>query len=248
MPIHDLSRVDAAYFHSFCLCWKSAIKSSLNNGVLPSSHYALLENQRDGRVPSFADLGEDPPTTPDPGERGALQFVADAPPQTSVHDVCTHPAYAETIITIRRRDHNGVVAVLRIVGSETKRSRYRLGEFVAWTTEVLREGINLLVIDLLPPEQFAAQGIHKAIWDEFVDNDFALPLHKRLTLASYVASPVPEAFVEPTAVGCNLVQMPLFLDSGRYVNVPLELTYQRTFEAEPRRVRDLLKVNPDQRD
>jgi hypothetical protein len=50
MPIHDWTRVDAAQFHSFYLCWTAAIKSALNNGVLPSSYYALTEHHRDVSV------------------------------------------------------------------------------------------------------------------------------------------------------------------------------------------------------
>ena len=34
------------------------------------------------------------------------------------------------------------------------------------------------------------------------------------------------AFIEPVAVGDTLIDMPLFLDPGRYVAVPLEETYR----------------------
>ena len=44
MAIHDWARADAAFFHSFYLSWVSTIRSALNQGLLPSSHYALIEN------------------------------------------------------------------------------------------------------------------------------------------------------------------------------------------------------------
>ena len=43
MPIHDWSRVDAGIFHDFHHAWIEEIKRLLNDGVLPSDHYALAE-------------------------------------------------------------------------------------------------------------------------------------------------------------------------------------------------------------
>jgi len=34
---------------------------------------------------------------------------------------------------------------------------------------LIRQGIHLLVIDLFPPGQRDPQGLHKAIWDEFLE-------------------------------------------------------------------------------
>ena len=42
------------------------------------------------------------------------------------------------------------------------------------------------------------------------------------------------AFVEPVGVGDTLINMPLFLEPGRYVSVPLEETYRTAFESVPR--------------
>ena len=66
-----------------------------------------------------------------------------------------------------------------------------------------------------------------------MDNTFALPPDRPLTLAAYIGGPIPEAFVEPTAVGATLANMPLFLTPGEYVPVPLEATYQSAWEAVP---------------
>ncbi len=240
MAIHDWTRVDAAYFHSFNLTWPSVISGALNNGVLPSSHFAICENQRDGRVPRFVDLGEPKSPWTDPGDQGELRFVEDFPPGTSYHDACFHPEYAEKFLTIRRSEFNDVTAVIRIVTPQTKRSRYRLDQLVAWVVEVLRDGISVLLVDLFRPGLHDPQGIHKLIWDEFIDNGFVLPRELPLSIASYRAKPCPEAFVEPTAVGRDLISMPLFLDSGNYIEVPLEATYLKAFEGEPRHLRDLL--------
>src|SRR5271157_1540601 len=50
--------------------------------------------------------------------------------------------------------------------------------------QILRAGIHLVIVDLFPPGPRDPQGIHKAIWDDFIENDFALPSDRTLTLAS----------------------------------------------------------------
>ena len=52
---------------------------------------------------------------------------------------------------------------------------------------------------------------------------------------------VVRAFVEPVAVGDSLIDMPLYLEPGRHVAVPLEETYRLAFESVPRRWRTVLE-------
>jgi hypothetical protein len=99
--------------------------------------------------------------------------------------------------------------------------------------EFLRAGIHLLVIDLFPASPRDPEGIHKVIWDQFLDDDFMLPPDKPLTLASYIGGPIPETFVNATAVGLPLPEMPLFLTPEEYVPVPLEPTYQSASDEVP---------------
>ena len=73
---------------------------------------------------------------------------------------------------------------------------------------------------------FIPHGIHAAIWNEIdPSSPFAFPDKRHLTAVSYHALRPPVAYVEPMAVGLALPLMPLFLDSNRYVNLPLEPTY-----------------------
>jgi hypothetical protein len=55
-----------------------------------------------------------------------------------------------------------------------------------------------------------------------------------LTLAAYESGLTLRAFVEPVAVGDSLPEMPLFLEFGGYVPIPLEATYRTAFEGMPR--------------
>ena len=53
-----------------------------------------------------------------------------------------------------------------------------------------------------------------------------------------------EAFVEPTAVGTALIEMPLFLTLEVYVPVPLEATYQSAWEGMPAFWRGVVETSP----
>lgn len=106
---------------------------------------------------------------------------------------------------------------------------------------MLFAGIHLLVIDLFPPSKRDPQGIHKAIWDEFMDNDFTLPPDKPLTLTAYIGGVGVECFVQPVAVGSLLPALPLFLTPERYVETPLEETYRSGWEAVPAFWREVLE-------
>ena len=59
--------------------------------------------------------------------------------------------------------------------------------------------------------------------------------------STYQSGSVIREFVEPVSVGDTLIDMPLFLEPGRYVATPLEETYQTAFASVPRRWRTVLE-------
>jgi hypothetical protein len=118
-----------------------------------------------------------------------------------------------------------------------------LRAFVNKAEELLRNSIHLLIVDLFPPGP-RDPGMHKAVWDRFIDNEFVLPADKPLTLAAYAACEYPEAFLEFAAVGARLIDMPLFLTPDVYVLAPLEATYQSAFEGMPAYWREVLNSPP----
>jgi hypothetical protein len=107
---------------------------------------------------------------------------------------------------------------------------------------LLRQKIHLLIIDLFPPGKRDPQGIHKAVWDEFEDDDFELPPATPLTLAAYDAGPPQVAYVEHLAVGDELQDMPIFFRPEHYVPAPLEATYQTTWGVFPKALKGLLAL------
>ena len=110
-------------------------------------------------------------------------------------------------------------------------------DFVDKTIDFISAGIHLLVVDLFPPTPRDPVGIHKAIWDELEDEDFAFPEGKDRTLVSYDAGVEQTAYVEPIGLGDALPDMPLFLSRDLHVMVPLESTYQATWDASPEEMR-----------
>ena len=230
MPIHDWTRVDAGLFHAFHQSWIITLSRALNAGVLPPDYFALPEQSIRGPVLDVLTLklaprhGEPPETSPG-------LAVAAAPPRTRLVRRAEEPIYMRKAdrIAVRHR-HGQIVAVIEIVSPGNKASNNELRTFVEKTSNLIAQGVHLLVIDLFPPSKRDPQGIHKVIWDEFVDEDFELPDDQRLTLAGYDAGPPPVAYVETVAVDQPLPDMPLFLKPEFYVPAPLEVTYRTTWD------------------
>jgi hypothetical protein len=147
---------------------------------------------------------------------------------------------ANAVVVRRSRDQR-VVARTEIVVPGNKSHSAALRSFVERVIDVLRSDVHLLVLDLLPPSPYDPQGIHKAIWDEFADNEFVLPVGLPLTLAAYTGGDFPEGFIEPTAVGSAPPDMPLFLEPPAYVPLPLEATYRAAVQSLPARWRETVE-------
>ncbi len=99
----------------------------------------------------------------------------------------------------------------------------------------LDNGKHLLVVDLFPPGTFDPCGMHGMILERLGQDEepYDLPGSAPLTLAAYTAGARIEIYLKHIAVGNALPEMPLFLRPDRYVNVPLEATYQRAYSGLP---------------
>ena len=80
------------------------------------------------------------------------------------------------------------------------------------------------------------------IWEELSGRGFTPPPDKPLTLAAYEAGLTVRAYMEPVAVGDGLPDMPLFLEPGSHVSVPLETTSQDALAVLPHRWRAVLEA------
>jgi hypothetical protein len=210
-------------------------------GGLPRGYFALPEQNIHGPIPDVLTL-QLAPSPDDPAEPPGGVAVASTPPRTRIirrNEVDTYAHKADQI-TVRHR-HGNVVAVIEIVSPGNKGSRNEFRAFLDKTTDLIRQNIHVLLVDLFPPGPRDPQGLHKAIWDEFVEEDFTLPPDKPLLLVAYDAGPPQVAYVEPVAVGDVLPDLPLFLKPEFYVPAPLETTYQTTWQLFPAPLKGLLE-------
>jgi hypothetical protein len=230
MPIHDWTRVPAGLFHHFHQDWTIELARALNRGCLPQGVAALVEQRfgpREGDVLAIQARALRP--APDDGGVATLP-----PPVARIVRRSESGYFSDRANRILVKHHLGrIIAVIEVVSPGNKDGRASLREFVEKTVDFLRAGIHVLVIDLFPPTPRDPFGIHKAIWDEFVEEPFALPAGKDRIVVSYKAGTERVAYIEPLSVGDDLPDMALFLSSEYHVLTPLETTYRAAWEASP---------------
>lgn len=257
MPIHDWTRVTAGTFHAFHHSWISELQLALNSGVLPEDYYAQAEQVASEFVPDVLTLQESAgaaATEDDPAgawagdEATGGVAVAVAPPRVSLSDLAIEAevlAERRKAIVLRHTTGDRVVALLEIVSPGSKQSRASVSAFVEKAAAVVRSGHHLTVLDLFPPGLLDPDGMHARVWHRLGGRGYEAPPAKPLTLAAYAArQPEPggvRCYVEPTATGASLIDMPLFLNPTHYVNVPLERTYMAAYEGVPRRWKRVLE-------
>jgi len=250
MPVHDWSLVEAGIFHDFHTSWIGILRSSLNEGGLPSDFYALAEQSAGDIGPDVLTLHAEKPNGDWPrrsrdDDDGGLA-VAERPPRVRFSMPLPQDYYAakRRRLVIRHVSKHRIVAVIEIVSPGNKNSRDALKTFIDKVLEGLRQGIHFLVVDLHGPTSRDPEGVHGEIFSALGDGSYKAPDDKPLTLASYSAKPLSQAYIEPIAVGDTLGVMPLFLTDERYVEVPLETTYNEAFRGVPRVWKQVLEQPP----
>ena len=136
-------------------------------------------------------------------------------------------------LAIHHASDHRLVAVIDIVSPSYKNTRGAIGKCVEYAAGLLRDGVHLLIIDLIPPGPLDPHGLHHLIWDKFGPNQFHLSGDRPLSLASYVGGAVHEALIDPVGFGQALPDMPLFLKPDLRVPIPLESTYQTAWDEVP---------------
>jgi hypothetical protein len=237
MAIHDWTRVPAGIFHHFHHGWIEEIARALNRDLLPDDYYAMAEQQAAGFGPDVLTLQARPPN---PG--GATATLMEPQAKITAQTDAEFYRRKKSSVVVRHVSDDQVVAMAEIVSPGNKGGRAAFRAFLDKACGLLENKIHLLIVDVLPPSKRDPEGIHAAIWRELDDkSDFHPPADKPLTLVAYEAGAVVKAFVEPVAVGDTLPAMPLILEPGGAVQVPLEATYQAAWQAMPRRWQRVLE-------
>ena len=149
MPIHDWTRVSFGTFHNFHQGWVIALRDALNDRRLPPGYFAMAEQVVGQPEADIATLNSqsDPNRPPDGGKTTTA-----ARPQTTFVLAAEDERYAQKASRIAVHHGLGnVVAVIEIVSPGNKSSRHALRSFADKAVELIRQGVNLLVIDLFPP-------------------------------------------------------------------------------------------------
>src|SRR5262245_48628649 len=169
MPMHDWTLVEAGLVHDFHQSWTVRLRDALNAGVLPSDHYALIEQKVPLMEPhaltlKISDNGENI------GESSGGVTVAVEPPRVRLtrRNENELQYYARKANRITVRHHSGeVICVIELVSPGNKQSKDKFHEFVQKAVAFLNQSVSLLIIDVFPPTKRDPFGVHKAIWDEF---------------------------------------------------------------------------------
>ena len=230
MPIHDWGRAEAWRFHDFHSTWLIHLKETLNAGRLPAGYEAFAEQRAELYIPDVLTLTD--PRPPAPHTNGA---VAVAEPRADRRaEVGTRPALGRAL-TVRHASGRRVVAIIEVVSPRNKDREASVGDFAGKIAGMLAAGVHAAVIDVLPPGRHDPGGMHPAVWSLLEAETPAdrPPPDRPLTFAGYRAAGLLVAYLNYAAVGAALPPVPLFLDDGAFVDLPLEETYMTGFTRLP---------------
>ena len=241
MPIHDWNRIFAGGFHHFHQLWTPEISKALNGCVLPEGFYAAIEQVTGGPEPDVVtlearsadwDAHEGSGTSDGP----AGLAVAEQPPKVTYTCETDEERYVKKAdrIAVRHVSDDETVAIIEIVSPGNKSSERTYRSFREKLDGLADSGVHLLVIDLFGPTTRDPEGFPRAFWGS--DGNGRIPAvssDKPFSLSAFQTDRTLTGYFEILGVGDELVPMPLFLTSQRYVYVPLAETYAAAWEGVP---------------
>ena len=234
MPVHDWTRVPAGTFHDFHNRLIAHLTEVLNQRLLPEDYYAQSEQRIDDIVADVLTLRRPRSAKSDRPEPPGGTAVAEAPPRvagTLGSNGLRAIGLKQRRVVVRHVSRHRVIAVVEVVSPANKDRAATAGAFVRKSVDAIEAGVHLLLVDLFPPGRHDPGGLHRAIWDHFGD-PYEPPADKPLWAASFDAGSLA-GYVEPLAVGDEPPTMPLFLEPGWYVNLPLGPSYDAAWRGTP---------------
>lgn len=247
MPIHEWTRVNAGTWHAFHLGWIAEIQIALNDGRMPKDYYAQAEQvagpwEADVLALEIQDRENGPDISGDLLDGGGSLAVAIVRPKTRMQSEIGFVHRKQRQIAIRHTSGDRIVALIELVSPGNKSNDGSFMAFVDKAVASLQTGYHLLIVDLFPTTPRDPSGIHGEIFKSFGVESVPFDPSEPLTLAADSSGASIRTYVEPTAVGHELIDMPLFLTPERYVNVPLEQTYTSAYRGVPQRWKAVLEA------
>jgi hypothetical protein len=240
MSIHPWSRIPAGIYHDFHQSWNTQIRDSLNAGVLPADHYALVEQMTLGLEPDVITLQQRSVDSSESDDSSVATMLA--PKTRVVSKFAGFNAKKLNRISVRHVSDDRVVAIVELLSPGNKESKRNHRAFLDKVVDFLTKGIHVLLIDVLMPTPRDPYGLHAAVLDELTGEEFRPPMDEQLTFASYKAGIEPTAYMEPASVGGVIPAMPLFLRNNLHVMVPLAEAYQKAYSLVPLRWRNEIEA------
>src|ERR1700723_1395071 len=144
MPVHNWLLPPVSLYHHFHQSWIVILAEELNNGVLPSGYFALVDQRAIGFIPDVLALkkrGNPRPATSRVASGGTL--LATPPKGRYVTQQSDRDVYASRANRVAIRNSSGeLAAVIEIVSPGNKDSKNAIKAFVDKTTEFLSIGVN----------------------------------------------------------------------------------------------------------
>ncbi len=233
MPLHDWTRVPDNVFHDLHTSWSVILKRTLNQRLLPEGYLARTEE--------YAGPYQTDVLTLEVGAGLATpREEAVAPEPTATIAPPRFATRRQRRVTVFSAADERRVAVIEVVSPGNKDSQARAGWFEAKLGDYLAAGLHLALIDLLPATG-PAPGIAAAVARELGAAE-AVPAEGRAA-TSFERRLTPDevrVYHRGLVLGSGLPPLPLFLEPGLHVELPLEETYDEAVASLPRRDRERL--------
>jgi hypothetical protein len=253
MSVHDWTLVEDGIFHDFHVVWTVAIRNTLNASLLPKGYYALAEQHAGASIADILTL-HGSPAVPAPlpplADSGGVA-VAQAPPKARIQQTIKPREESlrarQRSIAIRHVSDHRLVALLEIVSPGNKDRGLSVDTFANKAAGALSAGVHLLIVDLFAPGRHDPCGVHGAILQALSQSNechYRGPPDEPPTVAAYASGDEVKSYVEHFAIGGVIPEMPLFLQTERYVNVPFAQTYEATYRGVPEFYREILEGKP----
>ncbi|MBI4615835.1 MAG: DUF4058 family protein [Planctomycetes bacterium] len=235
MALDDWTRVSDNVFHAFHVHWISELAAALNDGLLPEGYFARPEE-------SVGTFETDVLTVETGGGGESAGSSAVIRPTAIISPPRLSPRKDRRISVFSAGDERRV-SVVEIVSPGNKDSDRRARNFEEKILVCLASGLHVLVVDVLPPTG-PAPGFAAAVAREL--GSASLPEEGRAA-TSFECQPSPATvriYHRSMRVGDPLPEVPLFLEPGRHIEIPLETTYSSALRRLPRLDRDRLGESP----
>ena len=170
-----------------------------------------------------------------PPDTGGIA-VAEAPPRVRRKQTVEPATLARRrSLAIRHVSGHRLIALIEIISPANKDRSQHVEELVDKAVSALERGVHVLLIDLFPPGPHDPSGIHGSIVQclERVRRALRLTGRGAADAGQLRRRAQVEIYLEHLAVGALWRRCRCFLRPDRYVNVPLESTYQATYRGMP---------------